>query len=253
MTQINSPSQKLRRGDTSAGHVGLVFFRYKGSKEVWVTPKQFEQSRTLKKAVQAKQRAKPEHKEKMRNYLRDYLKKPEQKARMSTYYKQPEVRARYKKKWAMDPELRQRRKEYDQSPAGRATQKKSRENRKEAIRDYFREYRKIWLAIPTNRIATNCRSRMRDAVKCQGVRKFSKAKDLLGCTFEFFRGWLESKFERGMSWVNYGVFWEIDHIRPVASYDLSQEDQQRACFHYSNCQPLWSDLNRSKSDKIITN
>jgi len=32
----------------------------------------------------------------------------------------------------------------------------------------------------------------------------------------------------------------IDHKIPCASFDLTDTDQQRACFHYSNLQLLWA-------------
>ncbi len=43
----------------------------------------------------------------------------------------------------------------------------------------------------------------------------------------------------------------IDHIRPCASFDLRDPDQQRACFHHTNLQPLWAADNLRKSDKVI--
>lgn len=55
-----------------------------------------------------------------------------------------------------------------------------------------------------------------------------------------------------MSWENYGVGgWHIDHIIPCASFELTDGDEQRKCFHYSNLQPLWWFHNLEKSDKLI--
>jgi hypothetical protein len=53
-----------------------------------------------------------------------------------------------------------------------------------------------------------------------------------------------------MSFDNYGN-WEIDHIIPVSSFDLSNENELRKCFNYNNTQPLWKNENRSKSNKIV--
>jgi len=72
--------------------------------------------------------------------------------------------------------------------------------------------------------------------------------DLLGCTVEELRAHLEKQFKRGMSWSNYGR-WHIDHIRPCASFDLTDPEQQRICFHYSNLQPLWAEENMRKGAK----
>lgn len=248
-------SAKLyRRGDASPVDAGLVFLRYKRGKEVWVTPDKFEKSKSQARVVGAKHRAKPEHKVKMKKYFRDYNRRPQSVAYRSEYWRRPEIQQRRRDNWANDPKMKEKSREASRSPKSKAARQLYRARNKEAIRDYMREYRRICMATkPEFRIAHNCRSRMRDAVQCQGTRKASKAKDLLGCEFEFFRGWLEAKFERGMSWLNYGVFWEIDHIRPVASFDLNDPEQQRACFHYTNCQPLWSDLNRSKGSKHIIN
>lgn len=52
-----------------------------------------------------------------------------------------------------------------------------------------------------------------------------------------------------MNWDNYGE-WEIDHIKPCASYDLSKPKEQRKCFNYMNLQPLWAEENLRKGSKI---
>ena len=50
-----------------------------------------------------------------------------------------------------------------------------------------------------------------------------------------------------MSWEKLGRKGiHIDHIRPVASFDLSDPDQQKACFNHLNLQPLWADDNYKK-------
>ncbi|GAI33061.1 unnamed protein product, partial [marine sediment metagenome] len=57
---------------------------------------------------------------------------------------------------------------------------------------------------------------------------------------------LEKRFVKGMSWKNYGK-WHIDHIKPCATFNLSEKKEQRKCFHYSNLQPLWAKENLSKN------
>lgn len=36
----------------------------------------------------------------------------------------------------------------------------------------------------------------------------------------------------------YGMTWHVDHIKPLASFDLLLEEEQRIAFHCAHCQPL---------------
>lgn len=72
---------------------------------------------------------------------------------------------------------------------------------------------------------------------------------LTGATITELKEHLESQFTEGMSWDNHGKKgWHIDHIRPCASFDLTNEEEQKKCFHYTNLQPLWWYDNLTKSD-----
>ena len=53
-----------------------------------------------------------------------------------------------------------------------------------------------------------------------------------------------------MSWDNYGSYWHIDHIRPCASFNLQNEEEQQICFHYSNLQPLTAKDNIIKGARL---
>jgi len=48
-----------------------------------------------------------------------------------------------------------------------------------------------------------------------------------------------------MNWENQGE-WHVDHIRPICSFDMTIEEEQIKCFHYSNLQPLWAEDNLKK-------
>jgi hypothetical protein len=100
-----------------------------------------------------------------------------------------------------------------------------------------------------HKIAAVVRSRVRAGLR--GIVKSAHTEELLGCSFEALKGRLASMFLPGMSWDNYGE-WHIDHVRPCASFDLSQGEQQRKCFHFSNLQPLWAHDNLVKSAKLLT-
>lgn len=73
----------------------------------------------------------------------------------------------------------------------------------------------------------------------------SKHSSLLGCNVDIARKYIESKFEPGMTWENYGL-WHLDHIQPLNSFDLTKEENLKICLHYSNIQPLWAEDNYSK-------
>ena len=91
---------------------------------------------------------------------------------------------------------------------------------------------------PIFRLTKSLRSRIYKAIN--GITKKSvTTESLLGCNFEQAKIHIESQFQSGMSWDNYGD-WHIDHRLPCASFDLSNPDEQKVCFHYTNLQPLWA-------------
>lgn len=103
------------------------------------------------------------------------------------------------------------------------------------------------------RLAGSLRGRVGAALR--GKNKSASTLKLLGCSIESFKLYLESLWEQGMSWSNYGRYpgWQIDHIMPCAIFDLTKPEHQRRCFHFSNCHPMWAEKNYEKSAKIVTN
>jgi|SRR6187402_31240 len=90
------------------------------------------------------------------------------------------------------------------------------------------------------RILKNLRSRTRFALKKWNTIKSDTTENLLGCSIPFFKEYFTSLFSEGMTW---DLFMSgdihIDHIKPCSKFDLRLEEDQRACFHYTNLQPLW--------------
>lgn len=68
----------------------------------------------------------------------------------------------------------------------------------------------------------------------------------IGCTIQQFYDHMESLFIEDMLWDTYGITWEIDHIKPCCMFDLSDPEEIRKCFHYTNLQPLYSQDNKNK-------
>ncbi len=125
------------------------------------------------------------------------------------------------------------------------------QNNREQILEKNSNIRKIRLKNDVGyKLTYILRSRVKNAIKKNYGNKAYKTIDLTGCSIEQLKQHLESKFQSGMSWDNYGLYgWHIDHIRPCASFNLTNPEQQKLCFHYTNLQPLWAKDNLSKNDK----
>lgn len=119
-----------------------------------------------------------------------------------------------------------------------------------------RNRRKNWAKVyearradPGRRIAHSIRSSIAIQVRHGKAKKASRTTELLGCDIAQFRAHIEALWLEGMCWENWGRqrgCWQLDHIRPVASFDLTDPAQQKQCFHFSNYQPLWAEDNRRK-------
>lgn len=103
---------------------------------------------------------------------------------------------------------------------------------------------------PGFKMKRNLRCRIYHALKSQNAKKSNRTLKLTGCTVPFLMEYIESKFKDGMTWENYGT-WHMDHIYPCSKFDLTNDEEQRKCFHYTNLQPLWASENISKKDEII--
>lgn len=107
------------------------------------------------------------------------------------------------------------------------------------------------------RLTINIRSTIKNSMKRKNIQKNDKTTKILGCSFEDFLIYIESKFENWMDWDNYGLYngelnygWDIDHIIPTSL--ATTEEELIKLNHYTNLQPLCSYTNRYiKRDKII--
>ena len=83
----------------------------------------------------------------------------------------------------------------------------------------------------------NLRSRLNKALKSDSKTGSSVAN--LGCSIIELKAYLESKFQLGMTWENYGK-WHIDHIKPLSQFNLTDKSQLLLACHCTNLQPLWA-------------
>jgi hypothetical protein len=93
------------------------------------------------------------------------------------------------------------------------------------------------------------RSRVWNFLNYNNITKKNGTFDIVGCSPEFLKEYLEQKFTEGMSWDLMGQHIHIDHIIPLSSAN-TEEEIYKLC-HYTNLQPLWAEDNLKKSNKTI--
>lgn len=92
-----------------------------------------------------------------------------------------------------------------------------------------------------HRLAHSLRNRLRSAIR--GNQKGGSAVRDLGCSIPEFRSYIEAQFQQGWSWENRSSIWHIDHIRPLAQFDLTDRKQLLLAVHYTNLRPYPAALN----------
>jgi hypothetical protein len=103
---------------------------------------------------------------------------------------------------------------------------------------------------PESKLRTRLRVRLCEAIR--GNYKSGSAVKDLGCSIEYLKKYIESKFKDGMTWKNWtNTGWHIDHIKPISSFNLNNKEELLKAVHYTNLQPLWAYENLSKGNKII--
>jgi hypothetical protein len=108
----------------------------------------------------------------------------------------------------------------------------------------MREYRRD---DPNFRLAAILRTGLYQKLRDRNKSKQSSAVILLGASVSRAVQHIEKMFDKKMSWENWGKYWEIDHIRPLASFDLGNLDELRQACHFTNLRPLRRIHNRRKS------
>jgi hypothetical protein len=115
-------------------------------------------------------------------------------------------------------------------------------------RSYLRKWQRDRKAAdPSFNMAHRLRSRVRSALAAQGAGKSFKLFEIVGLERKELFDYLVSKFQSGMTVEDFAAGRiHIDHIKPCERFDLTDVEQQRQCFHYTNLQPLWAEDNFKK-------
>lgn len=124
----------------------------------------------------------------------------------------------------------------------------NRKNKKKIQNRRRKYYKKRYQTDPLFRTRVLLSSRLWKASKGMGFTRRNKTENILGCSYKEFMVYIESKFQKGMTFENQGQ-WHLDHIIPLSTAK-TQEELEKLC-HYTNLQPLWAKDNLSKSNKII--
>jgi 5-methylcytosine-specific restriction endonuclease McrA len=122
--------------------------------------------------------------------------------------------------------------------------KKTKEKRLAYKKEYYQSHKKERAKYMRDYRKENPKYRAQDAIMTYINKKIKERADFieyLGCSWEEFFVYLEKQFNKNMSWENYGMYWEIDHIHPLS---------KGGSFHYTNTQPLTVTENRSKGNKL---
>lgn len=113
-------------------------------------------------------------------------------------------------------------------------------------KNYYKEYK----TDVNFRLSSILRTRLRIALK-NNAKSGSAVSDL-GCSVQYLRDYLESKFEKGMTWKNHGLHgWHIDHVVPLSKFDLTNRNELLEACNYKNMQPLWAKDNLLKSNNYV--
>lgn len=109
---------------------------------------------------------------------------------------------------------------------------------------------------PQYRLRRTLRSNLKNAIKNKW--RGGSAIDNLGCSVDELRSHLESLWQDGMNWSNFGRLsadqctWQIDHIMPLSYFDLTDPRQVAIACHWTNLAPLWAIDNRRKGNRIVS-
>ena len=91
-----------------------------------------------------------------------------------------------------------------------------------------------------------CKTRSRIYKSLRGLTKQSSSRDILGIDIDLYRKWIEFQFTPEMNWENI----EIDHVKPICLFDISDDEELKEAFNWKNTQPLLKKDHQLKGTKF---
>ena len=99
---------------------------------------------------------------------------------------------------------------------------------------------------PSARVSLNLRNRLLQSLRRVKLKKQNKTFEYISCTPTILFERLErQRHERGLT------EYHVDHMKPLHSFDLSDPEQMRRAWHWSNLQALSPKDNLQKGGKIV--
>ncbi len=116
-----------------------------------------------------------------------------------------------------------------------------------------RYFRRLWKEDPKFRLDLNMANYIRQSLKDKKAGRGWES--LVGYTLKDLIKHLESRFDKNMTWENYGNYWQVDHIFPrsLFKYTCPEDSEFKKCWALENLQPLEKTANLRKSNKILQN
>ena len=96
------------------------------------------------------------------------------------------------------------------------------------------------------------RVNLRRCFNISNLEKTNPSIEYLGCDMKYFMEYFQKKMDLFNKFSEIEMTWDnihIDHIKPVSSFNLDDQDEFLNCCHYTNMQPLLCEINLNKSDK----
>ncbi len=144
-----------------------------------------------------------------------------------------------------------RRRQQEEAQRLRATPEYQRALRERENQRANEDYRKRYGTDLQYTVGRRVRARILQAIKVGGAsRAGRRTEELIGCSFDFLRQHIERQFKGKMSWDNPGSF-HIDHIIPLAAFDLTDPAQLKVACNWQNMRPLPPRKNMSKGAKLL--
>ena len=107
------------------------------------------------------------------------------------------------------------------------------------------------------RIKKLLRTRFLLGLKNKSSEKCGSILDICSCDLDFFKKWIEYQYKlltnnETIDWNDFKKNYHMDHLLPCSSFDLTNIEEQKKCFHWKNIQILTKENNLKKSNSIIS-